>query len=162
MVSMRLLGFFLALFLLLVGGSYVYAGRTTPPTLTIEQPTGAVGSAGTLQFTAGAARTVFASVEASRTERQDLPAVQPGGTWRCHREARRRGPSASPACRSARRDSELQQGTAKVVIVATRTSFLRLRNVSTETSKEIQVRLEPPRIAVLSSKHYLNHGGAGS
>ena len=158
---MRLLGFFLALFLLLVGGSYVAAGRTTPPTLTIEQPTGAVGSAGTLQFTAGAARTVFASVEA-RLE-------QNGKTFPLFN-------LAAPGDATVKRVDadhlqvsvpigkgvipELQQGTAKVVIVATRTSFLRLRNVSTETSKEIQVRLEPPRIAVLSSKHYLNHGGA--
>jgi murein DD-endopeptidase MepM/ murein hydrolase activator NlpD len=32
--------------------------------------------------------------------------------------------------------------------------------LSATTSKDFQVRLEPPRIAVLSTKHYVNHGGA--
>ena len=161
MVSMRLLGFFLALFLLLIGGSYVAAGRTTPPTLTIEQPTGPVGSGGTLQFTAGAARTVFARVEARLEQNgKTFPLFNlaaPGDATVKHLDADHLqitvpiGKAAIP---------ELQQGSAKVVIVATRTSFLRLRDVTTEASKEFQVRLEPPRIAVLSTKHYLNHGGA--
>ena len=158
---MRLLGFFLALFLLLIGGSYVAAGRTTPPTLTIEQPTGAVGSSGTLQFTAGAARTVFASIEARLEQNgKTFPLFNlavPGDAAVKRVDADHLQVSV-PIGKGA--IPELQQGAAKVVIVATRTSFLRLRNVSTETSKEFQVRLEPPRIAVLSSKHYLNHGGA--
>ena len=32
--------------------------------------------------------------------------------------------------------------------------------MTTTVSKDIQIRLEPPRIAVLSTKHYLNHGGS--
>jgi hypothetical protein len=35
-----------------------------------------------------------------------------------------------------------------------------LRDVATTASKQVQVRLEPPRISVLSTKHYLNHGGS--
>lgn len=157
---MRLLGFFVALFLLLIGGSYIAAGRTTPPSLTIEQPTGPVGSAGTLQFTAGAARTVFAGIDARLEQNgKSFPLyslVAPGNATVKHLDAEHLqvtvpiGKGAIP---------ELQQGAAKVVIVATRTSFLRLRDVTTEASKDIQVRLEPPRIAVLSTKHYLNHGG---
>jgi len=158
---MRLLGFFLALFLVLVGGSYVAAGRTTPPTLTIEQPTGPIGSGGTLQFTAGAARTVFARVEARLEQNgktfEVFNLTTPGTATVKHLDADHLqvtvpiGKGAIP---------ELQQGTARVVLVATRTSFLRLRDVTTEVAKEFQVRLEPPRISVVSSKHYLNHGGA--
>ena len=54
----------------------------------------------------------------------------------------------------------LRQGSATVTVTATRTSFLRLRDVTTTVTKDLQVRLEPPRVAVLSSKHYLNHGGS--
>jgi hypothetical protein len=32
--------------------------------------------------------------------------------------------------------------------------------LSSTTSKDMQVRLEPPRIAVLSTHHYVNHGGS--
>ena len=43
---------------------------------------------------------------------------------------------------------------------ATRPSFLNLRTLSTIASKDIQVRLEPPAIAVLSTHHYVNLGGS--
>ena len=55
---------------------------------------------------------------------------------------------------------ELQSGTARIVVSATRPSFLNLRTLSTSAAKDFQVRLEPPRIAVLSTHHYVNHGGS--
>src|SRR6202023_2014841 len=55
---------------------------------------------------------------------------------------------------------ELQAGAARLVVSATRRSFLGLRAVSGTTSKDIQVRLEPPRVAVVSTHHYVNHGGS--
>src|SRR5262249_58339448 len=42
----------------------------------------------------------------------------------------------------------------------TRPSFLNLRQLTGSATKDFQVRLEPPRIAVLSTKHYVNHGGS--
>jgi murein DD-endopeptidase MepM/ murein hydrolase activator NlpD len=44
-------------------------------------------------------------------------------------------------------------------VSATRKSFLNLRTLTTTATKDIQVRLEPPRIAVVSTHHYVNHGG---
>ncbi|MBW8868120.1 MAG: M23 family metallopeptidase [Acidobacteria bacterium] len=55
---------------------------------------------------------------------------------------------------------ELQSGAARIVVTATRPSFLKLRQLTSTASKDFQVRLEPPRIAVLSTKHYVNHGGS--
>ena len=46
---LRWLGFVLFLGLVIAGGSYVAAGQTTPPVLSIDQPTGPIGQAGTLQ-----------------------------------------------------------------------------------------------------------------
>ncbi|PYR32974.1 MAG: M23 family peptidase, partial [Acidobacteria bacterium] len=42
----------------------------------------------------------------------------------------------------------------------TRGSFLNLRTLSSTMSKDIQVRLEPPSIAVVSTHHHVNHGGS--
>ncbi|HYM21846.1 MAG TPA: M23 family metallopeptidase, partial [Vicinamibacterales bacterium] len=53
-----------------------------------------------------------------------------------------------------------RSGAAKIVVNATRQSFLNLRELSSTASKDFQVRLEAPRIAVMSSKHYVNHGGS--
>src|SRR6185295_11283773 len=55
---------------------------------------------------------------------------------------------------------ELQSGAARIVVTATRPSFLNLRPLTSTASKDFQVRLEPPRIAVVSTHHHINHGGA--
>ena len=55
---------------------------------------------------------------------------------------------------------ELQQGAARITVSASRPSFLDLRTLSSTASKDFQVRLEPPRLAVVSTKHYVNHGGS--
>jgi murein DD-endopeptidase MepM/ murein hydrolase activator NlpD len=55
---------------------------------------------------------------------------------------------------------ELQAGPARLVVSATRRSFLGLRAVSSTTTRDIRVRLEPPRVAVVSTHHYVNHGGS--
>jgi murein DD-endopeptidase MepM/ murein hydrolase activator NlpD len=55
---------------------------------------------------------------------------------------------------------ELQSGAARVVVTATRPSFLKLRTLTSTASKDFQVRLDPPRITVLSTKHYVNLGGS--
>src|SRR6185436_13318991 len=66
MVSMfRWVAFFLVVHLVLAGGAYVAAGRTTPATIVIDQPGGPIGQQGTLQFTAGASRGFFTKLEAS-------------------------------------------------------------------------------------------------
>jgi murein DD-endopeptidase MepM/ murein hydrolase activator NlpD len=55
---------------------------------------------------------------------------------------------------------EIQQGPARITVTASRTGFLKLRTFISVASKDVQVRLEPPRIAVVSTHHYVNHGGS--
>jgi murein DD-endopeptidase MepM/ murein hydrolase activator NlpD len=45
-------------------------------------------------------------------------------------------------------------------VAAARPSFLKLKTLSSQASRDVQVRLDPPRVAVVSSKHYVNHGGS--
>jgi murein DD-endopeptidase MepM/ murein hydrolase activator NlpD len=149
-----------------VGGSYYAAGQTTPAALSIDLPTGPVGQTGTLQVTAQVPRALFAKLEATLEQNgKTFPlfaladAEQGTITGASAKRAdidhliitRQIGKAAIP---------ELRQGTARLTVRAARTSFLRIRDVYTTVSKDIEVRLEPPRIAVLSTKHYLNHGGS--
>src|SRR5439155_7725432 len=55
---------------------------------------------------------------------------------------------------------ELQPGAARVVVTAARRSFLNLRTLSSRATKDVQVRLDPPRLAVTSTHHHVNHGGS--
>jgi murein DD-endopeptidase MepM/ murein hydrolase activator NlpD len=147
--------------ILVVGGAYIAAGRTTPPTLVIEGPTTPVGQRGTLEFVAGAPRGHFDRLEATLEQNGKVTPIfnlvqpQQGTVTRLDDQHMK---FSVPIGKAAIPD--LQQGAATVNVIAGRTSFLRLRDVTTTASKEIQIRLEPPRVSVLSTKHYLNHGGS--
>lgn len=157
----RWLGFLIILLLCLAGFFYWSAGQTTPPTITIEQPAGPVGQQGTLQFTAGVGRTIFSGIDATLEQNGKtfpLFTLKNPGTAVVTRADADHLQIAVPIGKAVL--PELQQGTASVTITASRTSFLRIRDVHTTVSKTFTVTLEPPRVAVLSSKHYLNHGGS--
>ncbi|MGE3958289.1 MAG: M23 family metallopeptidase [Vicinamibacterales bacterium] len=163
---LRWLGLVLFLAVVLVGGAYVAAGQTTPATLSIDQPTGPVGQAGTLQVTAQVPRALFARLDATLEQNgkvfplfsldDPLKATITGA------DAQRLDVDHLLITRSIGKAAipELQQGPARITVTAARTSFLRIRDVYTTASKDIEVRLEPPRIAVLSTKHYVNQGGS--
>ena len=55
---------------------------------------------------------------------------------------------------------ELESGPATLRVSASRPVLRGLRQVSSEASRDIQVRLTPPRVAVVSTHHYVNQGGA--
>jgi murein DD-endopeptidase MepM/ murein hydrolase activator NlpD len=155
---------------LAAGVTYMVAGRGAPPRLTINKPDRPVGQAGSLDVTAEAPNAKFttltialeqngrsvplftldaAAVAASATAGQDasVTAVDRNQI----RISRPLGKQSVP---------ELQSGPARIVVAATRPSFLNLRTLTSTASKDFQVRLEPPRIAVLSTHHHVNHGGA--
>ena len=55
---------------------------------------------------------------------------------------------------------ELASGPATITITAERPVFFGLRTIGSSFTHDVQVRLEPPRVAVLSLHHYINLGGA--
>jgi hypothetical protein len=46
------------------------------------------------------------------------------------------------------------------VVSASRPSFLNLHTLGSTASKDIQIDLEPPSVAVVSTHHFVNHGGS--
>jgi murein DD-endopeptidase MepM/ murein hydrolase activator NlpD len=147
--------------LLLFAGAYVLAGRISPPRLTIDKPEQSVGQTGTLEITAEApvarltALTVMLEQNGRTTPLFSLDSKQTATVTTVDanrlRVSRPFGKQHVP---------ELQAGAARLVVSATRRSFLGLRAVSSTTTRDIQVRLEPPRVAVVSTHHYVNHGGS--
>jgi murein DD-endopeptidase MepM/ murein hydrolase activator NlpD len=142
-------------------GAYVLAGRTTPPRLTIDQPERSVGQTGALEITAEAptARLIALTITLEQNgrstslfslDRKQSAVVTTVDSSRLH-VSRPFGKQHVP---------ELEAGAARLVVSATRRSFLGLRTVSSTASRDIQVRLEPPRLAVISTHHYVNHGGS--
>ncbi len=155
---------FIAL-LLLVGlayaGAYVAAGHGAPPLLTINTPDRFVGQTGAVDIVAEAPNGRFTALTIALEQNgksiplYSLDHAQAANVTQVDRNqlriARSIGKQSVP---------QLQAGAARIVVSATRPSFLNLRQLTSTASKDFQVRLDPPRIAVLSTHHYVNHGGA--
>jgi len=54
----------------------------------------------------------------------------------------------------------LATGPGRLVVTASRPVFWGMRTVSTQLVRDVEVRLERPRVSVLSTHHYINLGGA--
>src|SRR5438093_10249567 len=144
-----------------IAALYTVAGRGSPPVLSIDTPEGRVGQRSDLQVTANAPSAKFTALTIALEQNgRTIPLFaldQPASATLSNPSAdqlrivRPFGKTAVP---------ELQAGSARIVVTATRPSFLNLRRLSSTAFRDIQVRLEPPRLAVLSSHHYVNHGGS--
>ena len=55
---------------------------------------------------------------------------------------------------------QLKQGKARIVVTATRPVLFGKREASASASREVEVRLTPPRVGVVSMHHFINHGGS--
>src|SRR5690606_24399951 len=55
---------------------------------------------------------------------------------------------------------ELKGGPGTIRVAAARPVLFGYREAASETVHELEVNLTPPRVAVLSSFHYINHGGS--
>jgi len=152
---------FVILAALACGALFIAAGRGATPALAIVKPDRLVGQSGTLEVTAEAPKAKFTTLTIALEQNgKSTPLFALGSAA---------GAALTPIDANrvritraiGKRDlPELQAGTARIVVHATRPSLLNLRQLSSSTSKDFQVRLDPPRIAVLSTKHYLNHGGS--
>ncbi len=159
-----LLKFFLSIIVLAiiaVGGAWVWAGRQPGPVVTIRGPEKFVGQASSLDLMVEAPGGQFSQVTATIEQNGKTlsvfaldPASQPS-------------PSPDNADRlyvsrpvGKRAIPDLTAGPARIVVSAARPVLFGRRQVTTTVTRDVQVRLDPPRIGVLSTFHYINHGGA--
>ena len=164
----------LVLVAVIFGGAYLLASRGIPPQIVIVQPDRLVGQTGLLEVTATAPNARFVSLTITLEQNGKtvtLYALNGAQTATIRRVNDNQLHISRPIGKQSL--PELQSGAARIVVTATRPPFLsaittRLvlsafapRGKLTSTaSKDFQVRLDPPRIAVLSTHHYVNHGGS--
>ncbi|HEX4346544.1 MAG TPA: M23 family metallopeptidase [Vicinamibacterales bacterium] len=148
--------------LVIVGGvsAYIVTGRTPPPILHIDRPDTLVGQQGTLEISARGTRGRLAHLTAHVEQNgKTIPLLSIDETaakqlWKASDDSinviKPLGKQSVP---------ELVAGPARIVVDADTTSWMRLHTFTAHVAKDVQVRLEPPRISVLSTHHYINHGG---
>jgi murein DD-endopeptidase MepM/ murein hydrolase activator NlpD len=153
-------------FLVALGIAFLIAGRGTPPQLVIAKPDRFVGQTGLLDVTVEAPGARFLTLSISLEQNGRSTSLFTLGAPSGPGEG---AATVEPVDANRRRITrpigkrdlpDLQSGPGRIVVTATRRSILGLRTLSSRATKDFQVRLEPPRIAVLSTKHYINHGGS--
>jgi len=142
-------------------GMFIGAGRAPGPTIEIHQPTGLFGRNGRFEAsvdpTDGELTSVDAVLEQNGSRWPLFSLTDPGdGQLTQESETRVR------VSRDITRDThpELVPGPATIVVRATRTVLYGLRERDAVARVEVEARFDPPRLSVLSSLHYVNHGGA--
>jgi murein DD-endopeptidase MepM/ murein hydrolase activator NlpD len=145
---MKLLLGLIVVLLVAAGSIFYISHREAPPAVTIQKPDRVVGQTGTLEVTVEGPADKLKGISVGIEQNgQVIPMPVPAGSATLTLPF---GKQAVP---------QLKAGPARIVVSATRKSFLNLRTLTTTATKDIQVRLEPPRIAVVSTHHYVNHGG---
>jgi murein DD-endopeptidase MepM/ murein hydrolase activator NlpD len=160
---MRIVRAFIVLLLLLLvaaGITYYFAGKASGPAIAIQLPP-VIGQTGQLDV----------SVDTPGGQLDDLSIVLSQGTQTFRVLTLASAPAGAVSHEGADRVRfkttigrkslpELRSGAAKVTVSATRPVLRGLRHTSSQASQDVQVRLEPPRISVVSTKHYINVGGS--
>jgi murein DD-endopeptidase MepM/ murein hydrolase activator NlpD len=146
---------------LVLGGAYLYAGTLPGPSIEIRGPEKYVGQSTSLEFSVDTPQGQFTTVEATLEQEGTStsifstdPAQQPAGEMK---QAADRMYVIRPIGKQAIPD--LKAGAARVTITATRPVFYGIRTARATVTRDLEVRLEPPRVGVLSLHHFVNHGG---
>ncbi len=146
---------------LVAGGAYVVAGRAEGPAIDILKPVTVVGTAGELEVTV--------DTPGGQLSRFDVTLEQNGKTTPLFSlSAPSSGTLQQETAERVRLTRglnkhdvpDLAAGAAKVVVRTARPVLFGLRTATTEAARDIQVKLEPPQIGVLSTHHYVNLGGS--
>jgi murein DD-endopeptidase MepM/ murein hydrolase activator NlpD len=156
---------FLAVAIVVVGlafaGLYVAAGRGAPPELVVSKPDRVVGQSAGLEVAASAPNARFTDltiVLEQNGKTIPLYSLNQPQSATVTQVDRNRLDISRPIGKQA--IPELVSGSARIVVTATRPSLLNLRQLTASTSKDVQVRLERPRVSIVSTHHYVNHGGS--
>jgi murein DD-endopeptidase MepM/ murein hydrolase activator NlpD len=152
--------FYLFLLALVVGaGAWLWAGRMEGPALEIRQPGKFIGQASSLEVMAEAPGGVFS--------RLNVALEQDGKTFQVFAlnddaDAVKRSADRLLVMRpiGKRAVPGLKSGPARIVVQAARPVLYGLRDAESSVARDVQVRLEPPRLTVLSTFHFVNHGGS--
>jgi murein DD-endopeptidase MepM/ murein hydrolase activator NlpD len=152
----RALALLLVLGLVGTGVGWILAGRESGPAIEIVSPAAFVGQSGTLELAIESPGGELAGLSAVIEQNGQAIPLNPQGAPAASGQERRQitmplGTQTQPA---------LVAGPARLVVTAARPVFFGLRTVSTTVTRDVQVRLEPPRISVVSIHHFVNLGGA--
>ncbi len=159
---MRTLGVVVILLLLAVGSAFFYAGRLPGPAIDLSSPAAFVGRSTPLDVLIDARGSSVSSVEVLFEQNGVQTPLLTRGAGQADRHVTDDGPGRVRVTHVVGRETVpgLVSGQGRLIITASRPVLFGLRQATTAMARDVTVRLEPPAVAVLSTHHYINQGGA--
>src|SRR5687768_252391 len=158
---MRKLLLFVVVLALIAGGAWLWAGRMEGPRIELRGPERFIGQATPLDVRVESPGGEFSRVEVTLEQNgQTHPvfSLEQPAQGSLKQETAERIYIMRPV---GKRDiPELQAGKARIVVRAARPVMYGMRQAESEAARDVEVRLDPPRVEILSTFHYINHGGA--
>ena len=159
---MRKLAAVLVLLLIVAAGVFIYAGRLPGPAVDITSPSAFVGRSTPLDVVIDAGGAPLTLIDVTFEQNGTVTPILRREAGAADSHVSDDGPGRARITHLIGRDNvpELASGPARVVVRASRPVLFGLREVSTTAARDVTVRLEPPRVSVQSTHHYVNQGGA--
>ncbi len=142
-------------------GAWWWEGRGGPPVVQVNQPAAVIGRSGAVDLLVdapgGRLSKLDVLVEQGGKQTPLFTLSQPaGGTLK--QEGPNRIHLTLPL--TTKEAPDLKSGDARLIVRTERAALRGFRVLGGETSKAFRVQLEPPRVAVISTHHYINLGGS--
>jgi len=162
---MRKLLALLVLLALLAGGAWLIAGRAAGPIIDIAKPGNMVGQSGELSVLIDRPLTALSRLDiVLEQDGQTLPIFSlPGdASTKVTSEGEGEAPRKARLTRDIGKRSvpQLKAGKTRLIVTAERPVLFGYRHATSTQTKELDVRLTPPRVGVISLHHFINHGGS--
>ncbi|MEO6214053.1 MAG: M23 family metallopeptidase [Vicinamibacterales bacterium] len=157
---MRFLAGLVLVILIALGGAWFVAGRSAGPTVEFIQPEKFLGVATPFEAVVGAPAAQLSALRVVVEQNgKQFPVYALGDAGA---EIKDDSPTHSRLKKTLGKGAvpDLQSGPARILVTAERPVLYGMRKVSNTVMKDVQVRLERPRVAVLSTHHFVNHGGS--
>lgn len=152
----------LVLAVLVAAGAYLYAGRLPGPAIDITSPARFVGAATPLDVTVDAPGSSVSAVHVVFEQNGTVTPIAARAAGATHPHVSDDGPERVRVTHVIGKETvpSLAPGTGRIVVTASRPVLFGLRQAETTVARDVAVRLQPPAVAVLSTHHYVNQGGA--
>jgi len=157
---MRFLAGLVLVVLIALGGAWLYAGRMPGPTVQFIQPEKFVGVATPFEVVIGAPAAQLTMLRVVLEQNGKQFPVYSLGEQGAEIKDEGAGQSRLKKAIGKQTAPDLQSGPARILVTAERPVMYRMRKASNTVTKDVQVRLERPRVAVISMHHFVNHGGS--
>jgi len=158
---MRKLLLFVVVLALIAGGAWLWAGRMDGPRIEVRGPERFIGQATPLDVRVESPGGEFSRVEVTLEQKgrtHPVFSLEQPAQGSLKQETAERIYIMRPV---GKRDiPELEAGPARIVVRAARPVMYGMRQAESEAARDVEVRLTPPRVEVLSTFHFINHGGA--